>query len=54
MIKHLGSMLLSVLEGPMNEILESVKDLHDRLVAHDEAENALLHEAVLDDLGTGE
>jgi hypothetical protein len=44
----------SVLEGPVTEVLASVKDLHDRLVAHDEAENALLHEAVLDDLGTGD
>jgi hypothetical protein len=44
----------SVLEGPVADVLASVKDLHDRLVAHDEAENALLHEAVLDDLGTGD
>ena len=50
----LESEVRSVLEGPVQEALDAVKELHDRLVAHDEAENALLHEAVLDDLGTGD
>ena len=50
MIEHCRS----VLEGPVVEIRKDVKALSDRLHSHDTAENELLSEAVLDDIGTGD
>ena len=44
----------STLEGPVVEIRENVQVLSDRLAGHDTAENELLSEAVLDDIGTGD
>jgi len=44
----------SILEGPVRELRETVRAVSDRLGVHDTAENELLSEAVLDDIGTGD